>query len=63
MAKIIDPILPILSILGYWAMILGSFGGPGNRTIRTQVARVLLFSYVVLGAPWFRVPLKRWIPK
>ena len=29
MAKIMDPILPILSILGYWAIILGSFGGPG----------------------------------
>ena len=29
MAKIMDPILPILSILGYWAVILGSFGGPG----------------------------------
>ena len=30
MAKIMDPILPILSILGYWSIILGSFGGPGN---------------------------------
>ena len=29
MAKTMDPTLPILSILGYWAMILGSFGGPG----------------------------------
>ena len=29
MAKTMDPILPILSILGYWAIILGSFGGPG----------------------------------
>ena len=27
MAKIMDPILPILSILRYWAIILGSFGG------------------------------------
>ena len=26
MAKIMDPILPIDSILGYWAIILGSFG-------------------------------------
>ena len=25
-----DPILPILSILGYWFIILGFFGGPGN---------------------------------
>ena len=31
MAKILDPILPILSILGYWAIILGSFGGPGKH--------------------------------
>ena len=30
MAKIIDPILSLLSILGYWAIILGSFGGPGS---------------------------------
>ena len=29
MAKIMDPMLPILSILGYWSIILGSFGGPG----------------------------------
>ena len=30
MAKIMVPVLPILSILGYWAIILGSFGGPGR---------------------------------
>ena len=30
MAKIMDPILPILSFLRYWAIILGSFGGPGK---------------------------------
>ena len=30
MAKIMDPILAILSILGYWAIILGSFGGPSR---------------------------------
>ena len=30
MAKIMDPILPILYILRYWAIILGSFGGPGK---------------------------------
>ena len=29
MAKIMDSILPILSILEYWAIILGFFGGPG----------------------------------
>ena len=33
MAKIMDPILPIyiyiLSVLKYWAIVLGSFGGPG----------------------------------
>ena len=27
-----DPILPILSLLGYWAIILGSFGGPGTAS-------------------------------
>ena len=31
MANIMDPILPILPVLGYWAIILGSFGGPGTR--------------------------------
>ena len=35
MAKIMDPILTILSILGYWAIILGSFGGPGMYIICT----------------------------
>ena len=29
MAKLMDPILPILVILGSWAILLGSFGGPG----------------------------------
>ena len=29
MAKIMNPPLPILSILGYRTIILGSFGGPG----------------------------------
>ena len=31
MAKIMDPLLPILAVLGYWAIILGSFGGPGTQ--------------------------------
>ena len=30
MTKIMGPVLSILSILGYWATILGSFGGPGK---------------------------------
>ena len=30
MARIMDPILPTLSILGYWGIIFGSFGGPGT---------------------------------
>ena len=33
MAKIMDPIMPILSILGNWAIILGFFGGPGMHVI------------------------------
>ena len=37
MAKIIDPILPILSLLGYWAIILGSFGGLGGRMEPQQI--------------------------
>ena len=41
MAKIMDPILPILSILGYWAIILGSFGGSGRyRTLKILVLRL-----------------------
>ena len=35
MAKILDPILPILSIWGSWAIILGSFRGPGRLQIST----------------------------
>ena len=31
MPKILEPILPILSILGYWAVILGTFEGPGSK--------------------------------
>ena len=30
MPKRIDPMLPILSVLGCWAIILGTFGGPGT---------------------------------
>ena len=30
MAKRMDPILPVLSVLGHWGIILGSFGGPGS---------------------------------
>ena len=33
MPKIMDPILPILSSLGYWAMILGTVGDPRAYTI------------------------------
>ena len=39
MAKTMDPILPILSILGYWAIILGSFGGPGLKGLRGLLQR------------------------
>ena len=35
MAKIMDPVLPILSILGYRAISLGSFGAPGSPLLRT----------------------------
>ena len=38
MAKIMDPILPILSILGYGSVILRSFGGPGRyRCMRLSI--------------------------
>ena len=30
MAKIMEPILPTVSLLRYWAITLGSFGGPGT---------------------------------
>ena len=36
MAKIMDPILPILSILGYQAIVLGSFGGAGLNAYETS---------------------------
>ena len=41
MAKTIDSIRPILSILGYWAIVLGSVGGPGNSLTIRQAAAVL----------------------
>ena len=34
-----DPILPLFSILGYWAIILGSFGGPGGAPKHSHVLR------------------------
>ena len=40
MAKIMDPTLPLLSVLGFWAIILGYFGGPGN-SISVGVSFVL----------------------
>ena len=30
MAKIVDPILPVLAILGYGAVLLGTVKGPGS---------------------------------
>ena len=36
MAKKMAPILPILSILGYWSIILGSFGGPGGLQVTSR---------------------------
>ena len=29
MHRIMDPVMPILSTLGYWAIMLGTVGGPG----------------------------------
>ena len=31
--NIMDPMMPIVSIVAYWAIILGSFGGPGKRAV------------------------------
>ena len=42
MAKIMDPILTILSILGHWSIILGSFGGPGICTSGRSMGRGLV---------------------
>ena len=36
MAKTMDPVLLILSILGYRAIIWGSFGGPGRSEASLQ---------------------------
>ena len=33
MAKIMDPLLPILSMLGYCVTVLGTFAGPGNLVL------------------------------
>ena len=39
MPKTMDPILSIPSILGYWAIILGTFGGPGVTQFRSSPGR------------------------
>ena len=40
MPKRMDPVLPVLSILIQWAMILGTFGGPG-RASRPYLSQLL----------------------
>ena len=42
MAKIMDSILLILSILGYWAIILGASAGPGSY---------ILYIYIYIHGP------------
>ena len=39
MPKIMDPILPVVSGLGCWAIILGTFGGPGRRDVSQKGKR------------------------
>ena len=41
-----DPILPILSSLGYWAIILGTFGGPGSSRVLSALTIKALTSKV-----------------
>ena len=36
MAKIMDPILPILTVLGFWAIFGGSLGGPGSTGLHKK---------------------------
>ena len=43
MAQIMDPILPILSVLRSWAIILGSFGGPGPSKMGARGPKTPLF--------------------
>ena len=67
MAKIVDPILPILFVLGYWAIILGTFGGPGmyihiftyvrgncdtGNCLRPQLPKFYSFMVQVLVPSW-----------
>ena len=33
LAKIMDPTLPMVYVFGYWAIILGSFGGPSRGSL------------------------------
>ena len=52
MAKIIDPILPILSIFGYRAIILGSFGGSGKpKPLHKRGSYMLLLRSSKSGHP------------
>ena len=49
MANIIDSILPIVSILRYWAIVLGSFGGPAyipSITIVSHTYHIYIYIYI-----------------
>ena len=45
MPKIIDSILPILSILVYWDIVLGTYGGPGTH-LELQGSTWALYPYL-----------------
>ena len=49
MAKVMDLLLPILSNLGHWAIILGSFGGPGKLHYHNPQTRLFPFLYLRYG--------------
>ena len=55
-AKIMDPILPLLSILGYWANILGSFGGSGIYIYMY----VCIYTYTYLYPTWMKQVCNSW---
>ena len=65
MLKRIDPILPILLMAGFWAIVLSNFGGPGSsrvdiwalKGLRYRGFRAQICAGMVLG-PFARLLVK-----
>ena len=48
MPKLMDPMIPVLSILAYWASMFGLLGGPGDW-ISFQGIGIVVSAFVMVG--------------